>query len=85
MSKFVAFTLTKIIHKDKTEKDFAASPIRIRYAIDKVELYHEYSKTSSVIMLKDGDRLYCKETIDELDLIFNGANEKIVGLLYGKT
>lgn len=83
--KFLAFTLVKLKNKDGTEKDHSKAPIKIRYNIDRIDFYHEYNGTNcaACVWLKDGDKMYCKETIEELDLILNGANGKTVGVLYG--
>lgn len=82
---FVGFTIMRLKYaNEEKERSFSPNGIKVRYKIENISHYQEYSSTESIVYIK-GAKLWVKETVEELDMIFNGANDKTVGLLYGKT
>lgn len=79
---FIGLTIYKVKYKDGSSKDVEPN-IRLRYSIKDIEFYQEHNNGTSLVT-KDNTRFYCKETVEQIDMLLNGADGKIVGLLYGK-
>lgn len=82
---FLKLTVVKSEDMDKKETKFETH-VRVRYPIKEVSFYQEYNAKdiNAIVRLSNGTKFYVKESIEELDLIVDGANQKTTGLLYGK-
>lgn len=78
---FVAFTVTKT--ENAAGKTTEAGGIRVRMRWDLIDYFQEFGK-ECIIYTKSHGKFYVKESVEELDAIFKGANPVTSGLLYGK-
>ena len=78
---FVAFTVFKT--ENSAGKVTETGAIRVRMRCDLIEYYQEFGN-ECIIYTKSHGKMYVKENVEALDLIFKGANPATSGLLYGK-
>ncbi len=78
---FFGCTVLKIKSGDDKEISKHNPGLLVRYKVEYISHYREIDG-GSLIYMKDC-KVYVKETVKELDMILNGANDKTVGLLYG--
>lgn len=79
INMFLPFTATKVIYKDKDEKELGS--LRVRYRVTDISHYQEWQ--SGTIIYIDGNKFYAKESVQELDAIVLGANPNTAKILYG--
>lgn len=79
--KFFAVTVNKLLVYVNKEETVFDPAIKVRYRIEDIQRYQELD--GKAIVYFEGSKLYVEESVEQIDLILNGANEKTVGLLYG--